>query len=420
MYHCRVLMALISSVLLLLGISMQVFSASNLYGVPLHTMCKSYSGSPEVSDTTSFTALITKVLEQREECLTKPSQQEILECCKSHSPSEDSWYFSGICAKPWLSGFSLKNDTGLNLGESLDLFTSVLSDFIGVAHSNEYANANAEFWCKNCPNDYRKNCPFDPPDDDVAMPGMQSSGLCECPGGKLSTKDEHFWSSSADSSLSGRYILCSDQAKVYRSWIEALFPRSAQPEWTSAHYEAAEQRFYNTCFSRKGQLGFILTVGPVLGVFSCIFTIFSLFKYCATTGLPSMTYNFVLLAISMTLISFWPLSFTGAAGLIARYSFCWGLQDTVVVLNATYGAQGRAAPVLFTGQPCYDINSAGDHETNPFIEQLGVFNAGYVTGGVLMIIALILMLAIVSKHSDVVLESKLARPDARGSEEDQL
>jgi len=49
-----------------------------------------------------------------------------------------------------------------------------------------------------------------------------------------------------------------------------------------------------------------------------------------------------------------------------------------------------------------------------------VFNAGYVTGGVLMIIALILMLAIVSKHSDVVLESKLARPDARGSEEDQL
>ena len=34
-----------------------MFSASNLYGVPLHTMCKSYSGSPEVSDTTSFTGI---------------------------------------------------------------------------------------------------------------------------------------------------------------------------------------------------------------------------------------------------------------------------------------------------------------------------------------------------------------------------
>jgi len=59
-------------------------------------------------------------------------------------------------------------------------------------------------------------------------------------------------------------------------------------------------------------------------VFSCIFTIFSLFKYCATTGLPSMTYNFVLLAISMTLISFWPLSFTGAGAEFNYHQICGG------------------------------------------------------------------------------------------------
>ena len=38
--------------------------------------------------------------------------------------------------------------------------------------------------------------------------------------------------------------------------------------------------------------------------------------------------------------------------------------------------------------------------SNPFVEQLGVYNAGYVTGGVLMIISEIIMLALVSKHSD--------------------
>jgi hypothetical protein len=43
---------------------------------------------------------------------------------------------------------------------------------------------------------------------------------------------------------------------------------------------------------------------------------------------------------------------------------------------------------------------------------LGVYNAGYVTGGTLMIIALIIMLWLLSKHADVVLESKLARPEA--------
>jgi len=71
----------------------------------------SFSLSLSLTHTHTHPALMTKVLKQREECLTKPSQQEILEYCKSHSPSEDSWYFSSICVKPWLSGFSLKNDT---------------------------------------------------------------------------------------------------------------------------------------------------------------------------------------------------------------------------------------------------------------------------------------------------------------------
>ena len=41
--------------------------------------------------------------------------------------------------------------------------------------------------------------------------------------------------------------------------------------------------------------------------------------------------------------------------------------------------------------------------------QLGVFNAGYISGGALVIVALVCMLAIVSKHADVIFELKVGR-----------
>ena len=40
--------------------------------------------------------------------------------------------------------------------------------------------------------------------------------------------------------------------------------------------------------------------------------------------------------------------------------------------------------------------------------QLGVFNAGYLTGGVLVIVSLVLLLGVISRHSDAVFERKLA------------
>jgi hypothetical protein len=41
-------------------------------------------------------------------------------------------------------------------------------------------------------------------------------------------------------------------------------------------------------------------------------------------------------------------------------------------------------------------------------EQLGVFNAGFLTGGVLVIVSLVLLLGLVSRHADAVFERKLA------------
>ena len=425
-YYCRILLALLATVFVLVGVSMQAYSASNLYGVPLETQCTAYSGTPAVSDTESFKELIKEVIKERKYCLTRVGEDPaapadclrsgynntaICKCCLDHSPPGTSAlasYFHGICAKPWLAGVDLNNDTGLDAAGSLELFTSILGDFIGVKAPNHYETANAEFWCKNCPNDYRSNCPFDPPASNSDASGAQAKDLCQCPGGMPSRKGEPYWAMVTDSQLSGRYVRCADQAKVFRSWMEALFENK---DWGDINYALTEKRFYNTCFSRKGTLGFILSVGPVLAIFSCVFTLFSLLKYCATTGLPNMAFNLVLLSLAMTLISFWPLSFTGASALVARYAFCWGMQDSQVVNASSSLHHTFSAPRLFTGQPCYDMDSEGDHSSNPFVEQLGVYGAGYVTGGVLMILAEIIMLALVSKHTDVVLEVKLARKD---------
>jgi hypothetical protein len=49
----------------------------------------------------------------------------------------------------------------------------IFGEFIGVTKADKYDTANPEFWCKNCPDDARKNCPFVPTDINNATPGVQ-------------------------------------------------------------------------------------------------------------------------------------------------------------------------------------------------------------------------------------------------------
>ncbi|EKX53867.1 hypothetical protein GUITHDRAFT_100833 [Guillardia theta CCMP2712] len=408
MIYCRLLLAGIGTILLIVGVSLQFAAAGNLYGIPLSNMCEAYSGSKELSDAQAFTQLINTV-----RCAT-----EIIACCEAHSPNipGTTWYLSGICAKPWLTGLSQYNES-MPPADKIELFTAVLGDFIGVAGPGDYLMANAEFWCKNCPNDYRKNCPFDPPPANPNEPGFQNNNLCDCPGGSLSQPGQAFWSMVQDYDLSSTYILCSDKARVYRSWITALFP-----SWPKDNLDHAEQQFLAKCWQvelrEEGREEeqkdndvemeeWDMITFAVLSIFACIFSVVSIFKYFANSPMSTLGFNFAMLAVSLTLVSFWPLSFTGAAALVSRYYFCYGLSDPVV-LNATSSARSRAAPTFFNGNPCFDLNSEGQHKPNPFIGQLGIYNAGYVSGGVLVVIALICMLAVVSKNAEVVLEEKLS------------
>lgn len=285
----------------------------------------------------------------------------------------------------------------------MSLLTAILGGFFGVGNASGYDSANAEFWCRNCPNDYRKNCPFIPTDSG-GQP-ISNSNVCNCPGGTVSQPGQAFWATVGDSSLAADYIQCSDKTLVYQAWIAALFP-----EFTLEQVSHAAGTFNNRCLQNRASVGYILVIGPALTIIAGILCMLSLHSAFANTPIPVAGFEVAMLAVALELISFWPLSFTGAAGLISRYTLCSGYSYPVV-LNATSTTARtgpRAAPVFYNGSPCYDLNSEGSSSPNPFVQQLGVFNAGYVSGGVLVIISLICMLAVVSKHTDVIFELKLA------------
>ena len=207
-----------------------MFSASNLYGVPLGLMCKSTTGSDVLQEKEGFTVIIKDVLDQRKKCLGAGSQicmnprqvwpmcDEIETCCKASGSgsSKSPWYVRGVCARPWLSGFSLSNTTGLSLMETMDLFTAVLGELVGVDKPYNYGLANSEFWCKNCPNNGLLHCPFNPNAADAAYSDC-------CAGGSVSKAGEAFWAMSPETQISGKYILCSDQAKVCKYGVLCVY-----------------------------------------------------------------------------------------------------------------------------------------------------------------------------------------------------
>jgi hypothetical protein len=195
------------------------------------------------------------------------------------------------------------------------LITSVLGRFFNVPAANMYVNANPQFWCRNCPNDYLRNCLFLQQDSNKTS--ITDSDLCACPGGNLSQPGQPFWATIGEDMLSSDYVLCSDMAQVYSAWIQALFP-----EFTPEQLAHARGTFLGRCHRDKGGLAYILAVGPALAAVAAALCVASLSRALANTPLPIVGFELAILAAAMELIAFWPLSFTGATALIARYAYC--------------------------------------------------------------------------------------------------
>mmetsp|Transcript_74046 Transcript_74046/g.197396 ORF Transcript_74046/g.197396 Transcript_74046/m.197396 type:complete len:447 (-) Transcript_74046:170-1510(-) len=394
--YARLATAFVGVVLLYTGVGLQLFSAGNLYNVPLSMYCQAYSGSGDLATAQSFKTLISTAYDSRKACLALNGTDRD-KCCASIGG------YSGLCARPDVPAADYRsNGTFASARDKLNLTTSILGSLFGVNTSASYNGANAEFWCKNCPNDYRKNCPFNSADSGTGS--ITDSKVCNCPGGTISSSGQAFWATIGEASLASDYILCSDKAQVYKAYINSLFP-----EFTSSIVDDATNNFYSRCLQGRSSTGYILAVGPGLAIVAGVLLILSLHKKFANSVVPVAGFEIAMLSIALELVSFWPLSFTGAASLISRYSFCAGYSYPVV-LNASVSntASTRAAPTFFNGSPCYDLNSEGQSSPNPFVQQLGVFNAGYVSGGVLIIVSLLVLLAVVSKHADVIFEMKLA------------
>ena len=360
--YFRYMAAFIFTVILFSGVGLQIFSAGNLYNVPLSSYCQAYSGTPDFSTTVSFKELANTALAKRQACLTLNGTKRDT-CCSLIGG------YSGLCSSPGINvGIGIKSNGTLGSAQfKMRLMTELLGNFFGVASASRYDEANAEFWCKNCPNDVRKNCPFKPTGSGSSI---SDDKLCSCPGGVISKPGQAFWATIGDAALASDFIRCSDKAVVYKSWIQALFP-----EFTTNHLDQASGRFLTKCFQGRAVVGYILVIGPALGLISGILSVASLFPALANSVVPAIGFQITMLAVALEFVAFWPLSFTGAASLISRYSFCAGLSYPVV-LNASAPKAGvaasspRAAPVFYNGSPCYDLNSEGQHAENPFVQQV--------------------------------------------------
>lgn len=143
----RLATAFVGTVLLFCGVGLQLFSAGNLYSVPLSMYCQAYSGTPDLSTTASFTALTSAAFSARQACLVLNGTARDT-CCAGIGG------YSGLCAQPEMTSAAIKT-SGMTAHQKMALMTNILGEFFGVNTSSGYGDANAEFWCKNCPNDYR-------------------------------------------------------------------------------------------------------------------------------------------------------------------------------------------------------------------------------------------------------------------------
>ena len=206
-WYLRLCVAFTGAVLLFSGVGMQIFSAGNLYGVPLSLLCQAYTGTPDFSTTASFQTLISTALANRAACLALNGSSRDA-CCAQIGG------YTGLCAQPSNLGgiIPFSNGTYASAHYKMNLMTTILGEFFNVPSPNMYIDANPEFWCRNCPNDFRQKCPFVPVDSGKSA--FSSSSVCACPGGTVSQPGQAFWSTIGEDLLSTDFILCDDKAQV--------------------------------------------------------------------------------------------------------------------------------------------------------------------------------------------------------------
>jgi hypothetical protein len=146
--YSRLATAFVGIVILFSGVGLQLFSAGNLYNVPLSMYCQAYSGTPDLSTAASFKTLISSAFATRQACLALNGTSRDA-CCATIGG------YTGLCARPDSRVAIASTGAIGSAHEKMSLLTAILGGFFGVGNASGYDSANAEFWCRNCPNDYR-------------------------------------------------------------------------------------------------------------------------------------------------------------------------------------------------------------------------------------------------------------------------
>jgi len=256
---------------------------------------------------------------------------------------------------------------------------------------DQFLYADPQMWCKHLP-----QCPAGATCLANIVTNAGTSGTWT---GRQISPDPNWNMASGIGHDMTQRIRCGDKARVYRDMLTAVYTDlngvyQLDPDtnglWSADKVAIAADRFAIQCATAKGAEGYILGTGPVLSVLACLASGLTLCNYFGGPTTTALAKGLGLLAMAMTLVDFWIISYQASTQYLGSYMFC-GSNLAPIVANGLY----------FDGTPCLDLTSTGGQALNPYLYWTGLMTTVYTAGGVCNIIAIVLFIVSISKTIEV-------------------
>lgn len=344
----RLITGLLGLALLFSGIVMQWWAGNNISDVPLGIVCQAYSGD---------SALMTP-----EDWM---------------KAKLDYYSKNKVTARPLTLSTMAANYMGFDVG--LD------------GRLDQFLYADPSMWCK-----YLPSCP---PGATCKANMVIDPGTSGTWKGRLISPDPNWNMATGIGHDMTQRIRCADKTGVYGSMLSAIYTDlngvwQLDPDtnglWSSNTVATAANRFMVQCATAKGAEGYILGTGPVLSVLACLVSGLTLCNYFGGPSTTALAKGLGLLAMALTLVDFWVISYQASTQYLGSYMFCGG-NIAPIVVDGYY----------FDGTPCLDLTSQGQQALNPYLYVTGTMTTVYTAGGVCNIIAIVLFIVSISKTIEV-------------------
>mmetsp|Transcript_14892 Transcript_14892/g.23167 ORF Transcript_14892/g.23167 Transcript_14892/m.23167 type:complete len:384 (+) Transcript_14892:1027-2178(+) len=362
----RLITGAVGALLLLCGVTCQWVGGAKVSDISLKTLCKAYTGREELNDLEDFQTMRNYY----------------------NAKYEDRF---GPITLNWVASQFMEFQPSFNYP------------------IDQFLTATPSFWCK-----YLPECPAGA-ECEAGVVINQANWTQGAWSGRPVSSKPHWKIPKSVMGIYSSRIRCSDKVSVYHDMLDAIFkdrsgayimdPRT-DTSWNAGAVDGATNEVFSSCVRSKGSIGYILAVGPVLSTLACVLCMLILCSWFQGPLFASGAQGMALVAVAITLIDFWVIAFVANREYGQAYTFC-GNEGAPLVDKGQY----------FDSHPCLDQNTQGDNTMNPFVS-VGIYmNSLYTTGGIINLIATIILLVSIAKTHQ---ENKIMKFQNLGPESDDI